>query len=104
MLMAAAFDGFTLVFASFFAPAVICLLLLAAARYYAGHRNDPHLASALHSPAQLIAFPAVAAPLSYVAAAAAQPLRDAAFNSMDRALASTGATCWGSWSAGWAGR
>jgi hypothetical protein len=66
--------------------AVICLLLLAAARYYAGHRDDPHLASALHSTAQLIAFAAVAAPLSYVAAAAAQPLRDAAFNSMDQAL------------------
>lgn len=86
VLLAAAFDGFTLVLTSFIAPGVISLLLLAAARYYAGRRNEPHLASALQSTAQLIAFAAVAAPLSYVAAAAALPLRDAAFDSMDQAL------------------
>jgi hypothetical protein len=86
MLLAAAFGGFRLVLTSFVAPAVICLLLVAAARYYAHRRNEPHLASALHSTAQLIAFAAVAAPVSYVAAAAALPLRDAAFNGMDQAL------------------
>ncbi len=85
-LLAAAFDGFTLILASFIAPGVTCLLLLAASHYYASRRNEPHLSSALQSTAQLIAFAAVAAPVSYVAATTALPLRDAAFNSMDQAL------------------
>jgi len=67
-------------------PAGTCLLLWLAARYYIGQRNDPNIASALESTAQVIAFAAVAAPLSYVAAAAALPLHDAAFDGMDRAL------------------
>ena len=86
-LMAAAFGGFSVALGSYAAPAGTCLLLALAARYYGGRRNDPNLSSALESTAQVIAFAAVAAqPLSYIAAAAALPLQDAAFDSMDRAL------------------
>lgn len=85
-LMAVAFGGFTLVLRSYAAPAGTCLMLLAAARYYGAWRNDPKLASALASTAQVLAFAAVAAPLSYLAASAALPLQDAAFDGMDRAL------------------
>ena len=86
VLLAAAFNGFTLVVTSFIAPGGTCLLLVAASRYYAARRGEPHLASALQSTAQVMAFAAVAAPLSYVAAAAALPLCDAAFDNMDQAL------------------
>lgn len=85
-LLAVAFGGFTLVLQSYAAPGGTCLLLMAAARYYGGRRNDPKLASALESTAQVAAFAAVAAPLSYVAASFGLPLYDAAFDVMDRAL------------------
>lgn len=86
VLLAAAVDGFSIWLTSFVGPGVTCLLLVAGARYYAATRDEPHLASALQTTAQLMAFAAVAAPLSYVAAAAAFPLRDAAFNGLDQAL------------------
>jgi hypothetical protein len=85
-LMAVVFGGFSLALRSFVPPAATSLLLWIAARYYRGRRNDPNLAAALESTAQVIAFVAVAAPLSYVAASAALPLRDATFDAMDRAL------------------
>jgi hypothetical protein len=85
-LMAVAFGGFTIAWRSYAAPAGASLLLVLAARYYAHSRNDPKLASALASTAQLMAFAAVGAPLSYVAAAVALPLQDAAFDAMDHAL------------------
>jgi hypothetical protein len=85
-LMAVIFGGFSLALRSFVPPAATSLLLWIAARYYRDRRNDPKLAAALESTAQVIAFVAVAAPLSYVAASAALPLRDAAFDGMDRAL------------------
>ena len=85
-LLVAAFGGFHLVLSSYAAPGATCLLLLAAARYYGGRRNDPKLASALEGTAQVAAFAAVGAPLSYVAASAGLPLYDAAFDAMDRAL------------------
>jgi PAP2 superfamily len=86
VLVAAAFANFNVVLSTYAAPAGTCLLLMLGARYYGGRRNDPNIASALENTAQLIAFAAVAAPLSYVAAAVALPLQDAAFNGMDRAL------------------
>jgi hypothetical protein len=85
-LTAVAFDGFSLVLRSYAAPGGTCLMLMLAARYYGGRRNDPKLASALECTAQVAAFAAVAAPLSYVAASVALPLQDAAFDAMDRAL------------------
>ncbi len=86
VLAAAAGGGFSIRIASFLGPGVTCLLLAAGARYYAATRDEPRLASALQTTAQLMAFAAVAAPLSYVAAAAALPLQDAAFNNLDLAL------------------
>ena len=85
-LIAALIGGFHLAPGSYAAPGGTCLMLMLAARYYGRWRNDHNLASALESTAQVIAFAAVAAPLSYVAAAAALPLQDAAFDGMDRAL------------------
>ncbi len=85
-LLAVYFGGFTLVLRSYAAPGATCLLLMLAARFYRGRRSDPNLASALESTAQIAAFAAVAAPLSYVAASLGLPMYDAAFDSMDRAL------------------
>jgi PAP2 superfamily len=85
-LIAGVFGGLTVALKSYAAPASICLLLKLGACYYRNRRNDHNLASALESTAQVMAFAAVAAPLSYVAASAAMPLQDAALDSMDRAL------------------
>jgi hypothetical protein len=85
-LLAVAADGFTLVLKSYATPTATWLALLLAARYYSGRRQDPKLASALECTAQVVAFAAVAAPLSYLAASIALPLQDAAFDGMDRAL------------------
>jgi membrane-associated phospholipid phosphatase len=66
----------------------VTLTLCAGAWFYRNWRRDERLASGLESTAQLIAFAAVGAPLSYlaVAAGAAIPLQDSVFNAMDRAL------------------
>jgi membrane-associated phospholipid phosphatase len=86
MLSVAAFSDFTVILRSFIAPASCCLLLKLGAYYYRDWRNDPNLASALESTTQLMAFAAVAAPLSYVAASASLPLQDAALARLDYAL------------------
>ena len=75
------FDG-----ASAGPPLVACLLLVALAALYRGLRPDPRLATTLMCCAQLVAFTACAAPLSYVAASAGRPLWDDALLSWDRAL------------------
>lgn len=86
VLIASAARGFTVEFRSFAAPGLTCVLLVAGARFYRDRRGEPRLASALESTAQVMAFAAVAAPLSYVAASAGLPLQDAMFDSLDRAL------------------
>lgn len=86
VLIAAAFSDFTIALKSYAAPASICLLLMLGASYYRDRRNEHDLASMLEGTAQIIAFAAVAAPLSYVAASVALPLRDATLDGMDRAL------------------
>lgn len=86
VLTAAAFSNFTVVLKSFAAPVGICLLLKLGAHYYRDRRNDHNLASTLETTTQLIAFAAVAAPLSYVAASASLPLQDAALDNLDHAL------------------
>src|SRR5262245_18263354 len=63
-----------------------CLVLAAAGFFYARVRPDPRLASGCLSTAQVIAFAAVAAPLSYLAATANLPLNDRAYDAIDRAL------------------
>lgn len=86
MLIAATASGFTIALWSFAATAGVCVLLKLGARYYRDQRRDYGLASALECTAQLIAFSAVAAPLSYVAATASFPLQDATLDHLDRAL------------------
>jgi hypothetical protein len=71
---------------TFEAPVGACLALTAGAWFYRRWRHDPKLAAALESTAQVIAFAAVGAPLSYLAASANLPLRDDAFDAVDRAL------------------
>jgi membrane-associated phospholipid phosphatase len=71
---------------TFAAPAAVASLLALAALFYTHRRVDRRLSSALGCTAQLIAFAAVAAPLSYLAAAMAFPLQDALFDAADRAL------------------
>jgi hypothetical protein len=83
---AAAFGDFKIVPETYIAPGSICLLLILGARYYRDRRDDHNLASALESTAQLIAFVAVGAPLSYVAATSSLPLQDAALARLDQAL------------------
>ena len=77
---------FTIEWLTFAAPAGACLVLAAAGFFYARVRPDPRLVSGCLSTAQVIAFAAVAAPLSYLAAAANLPLHDRAYDAIDRAL------------------
>jgi hypothetical protein len=86
VLVAAAAGGFTIVWQSFAAPAGCGAALLAGAWYYWRWRNDPKLATALGGTAQVIAFTAVGAPLSYIAASANFPLQDHLFAGIDRSL------------------
>jgi membrane-associated phospholipid phosphatase len=71
---------------TFVAPGLACAVLLAATSFYTRWRADARLASGLASTAQVIAFAAVAAPLSYVAAAFALPLQDPMLDAVDHAL------------------
>ena len=71
---------------TFGAPLGACLVLAAAAWFYRNWRRDQKLAAGLESTAQVIAFATVGAPLSYLAAAANLPLRDHAFDAIDRML------------------
>lgn len=71
---------------SFWKPALVTVLLILMSRFYTTVRKDEALASALVGAAQLIAFAAVAAPLSYVAASAALPLWDSELAALDRRL------------------
>ena len=84
--VAAVFGDFKVVPETYIAPASTCLLLMLGAYYYRDRRDDHKLASALESTAQLIAFVAVGAPLSYVAATSSLPLQDAALARLDQAL------------------
>jgi len=87
VLAAAPVFGLSIKYGSFAAPALFCTALVAGAWFYRSRRNEPNLASALETTGQLMAFSAVGAPLSYVAAAVGFPLRDRLFDGMDRALA-----------------
>lgn len=72
-----------------FAPAALATAALSAgAWFYRNRRRDAKLASGLDCTAQLIAFAAVGAPLSYLAAAAGAwlPLQDGVFDAIDRAM------------------
>jgi membrane-associated phospholipid phosphatase len=89
MVLAAPFvSNFYIDWATFAPPAASCVALLGGAWFYRDLRRDPKLASGLECTAQVIAFAAVGAPLSYLAAAigGALPLTDPVFDAIDRAM------------------
>ena len=86
VLASPAVSNFRIEWHAFTAPAIACTALLACAWFYRSWRIDLRLASGLTSTAQVIAFAAFGAPLSYLAASASFPLQDQAFDAVDRAL------------------
>ncbi|WP_128929025.1 phosphatase PAP2 family protein [Bradyrhizobium guangxiense] len=86
VFIAAMLGPFRIEWISFWKPALVAVLLMSMSWFYATVRKDAALASALIGAAQIIAFAAVAAPLSYVAASAAFPLWDGTFAALDRRL------------------
>ncbi len=79
-------SGFFIEWKTFAPPLLAGLTLAGAAWVYRHWRPDARLASGLENTAQIIAFAAVGAPLSYLAAAANLPLQDHLFDAADRAL------------------
>ena len=88
VLAAPQVSRFQIVWHSFLGPGIACAILIAGGLVYRHWRKDARLASGLTSTAQVIAFAAVGAPLSYLAAAlgAGLPLYDHVFDAIDRAL------------------
>jgi hypothetical protein len=78
--------NFIIAWATFAPPAGAVLALTAAAWLYRRWRPDPRLAAGLENTAQIVAFTAVGAPLSYIAAAANLPLQDHVIAAADRAI------------------
>jgi hypothetical protein len=83
---AAAVSNFQIAWGTFAPPAAACAALLAAGSFYSRwrDRSAPCVGASEH--AQVIAFAAVGAPLSYIAASANLPLHDHALDAVDRAL------------------
>jgi membrane-associated phospholipid phosphatase len=71
---------------SFLVPVAVTAMLAAGGWLYRSLRKEARLGAILVNTAFITGFSAVAAPLSYVAAAAALPLQDALLNDWDRAL------------------
>ena len=88
VLTAPRLSTFRVAWETFLGPGLACALLIAGSAVYRHWRKDERLASGLTSTAQVIAFAALGAPLSYLAAAlgARFPLYDHAFDAIDRAL------------------
>jgi len=80
------FGTFRIIWTTFLAAAVTNLLLYLTYRFYTTTRKDPGIASALICTAEVIAFAAVGAPLSYVAASTGYPLWDATIAAWDKQL------------------
>lgn len=78
--------GLTLAWRGAALPAIICAALEALGAFYTFRRPDPRLATSLSGVAQLVAFSAAAACLSYAAAATAGPFWDEALLAADRGL------------------
>lgn len=72
--------------ASFSKAAAACVPLCGAGWFYTRLRNDRRAGATLISTAQIIAFSAVGAPLSYLAARAGFPLQDSLFATWDHRL------------------
>ena len=86
VIIASLIGPFHIEWASFSKATGACILLCAASWFYTSVRRDPSIGSALMSTAQIVAFTAVGAPISYVAASAGFPLQDALLASWDRHL------------------
>jgi hypothetical protein len=88
VLTATTVSSFYVDWRSFAGPGLGAIALSIAAWIYRNWRPDPRLASGIECTAQLVAFTAVGAPLSYIAAAigGAFPLQDAMFLAIDRSL------------------
>ena len=75
---------FELDWRSFLAPMAATVLLGAGGWIYRTIRHEARLGALMTSTAHIVAFAAVGAPLSYIAATAGFPLQDAALQSLDR--------------------
>jgi membrane-associated phospholipid phosphatase len=86
VLASSVVGSFRIDWASFQAAAIAGSLLCAAGWFYTKIRKDLRAAAALFCTAQLAAFAAVGAPLSYIAASLALPLWDQSFAAWDSRL------------------
>lgn len=84
VLLAVLTSRFRLVWGSFPGPAAATAAFLAGQYFYEQYRTDLRLAAGLGCTAQLVAFAAVGAPLSYLAASLDLPLHDAWMDALDR--------------------
>ena len=78
--------GFTVQWKSYAAPGGAVAVMLLIVWFYRSRRREERIASAVEGTAQLAAFAAVGAPLSYLAAHFALPLQDQLFDTVDKAL------------------
>src|SRR5262249_34222292 len=79
-------SDFRIAWSSFVSASAASIILMALSWYYDARRNEARLSSALGCTAQIAMFSAVGAPLSYLAASAGFPAKDAAFDAFDKAL------------------
>lgn len=86
VVAAAAATDFSLVPGSFTVPAAVAAVAAIGGTFYRVRRPDARLSAVCTGTAQILAFTAAAAPLSYLAASAGLPLWDAEFAAADRAL------------------
>lgn len=86
VLLAAMLGPFRIEWMTFSKPGLVASLLVLGSWFYATVRKDAALADALTSAAQIIAFAAVAAPVSYISASAAFPLWDSELMVLDRRM------------------
>ncbi len=84
VLAATEVSAFHLVWRSFAAAGAATAILLVAHWFYRDLRPDPRLSNALAVTAQIVAFAAVGAPLSYIAASFDLPLQDRWMDAADR--------------------
>jgi len=84
-ILGALLGGFSIVWKSFAAAAATGTALIWFARFYR-RRGDARLACALEGTAQIMAFAAAGAPLSYLAASVNLPLHDNLLDALDKAL------------------